>query len=60
MESKKQVTVALSTAEAEYQALGTACRELSWLKILRRDMNLPYHPITLYCDSKSALSWAKE
>jgi len=30
--SKKQVSIALSTTEAEYYMLGVACQEAIWLK----------------------------
>ncbi|KAG7884784.1 hypothetical protein KL936_005436 [Ogataea polymorpha] len=55
--SKKQATVALSSTEAEYMALGDAVKELLWLKQLLyqlkvRCLKLP----TIYCDNTSALA----
>ena len=36
--SKKQATVALSTAEAEYMATGAATQEIMWLRSLLNEM----------------------
>ncbi|KAM1539357.1 hypothetical protein ACFX10_004158 [Malus domestica] len=54
--SKRQKTVSLSSAEAEYRAMaGTSC-ELTWLRYLLHDLQLPhYKPVTLFCDNKAAL-----
>ena len=38
--SQKQATVALSTAEAEYIALGSATQEAIWLRRLMTDLNI--------------------
>jgi len=58
--SKRQITPAISTGEAEYQALGAAARETLWLKHLRDDLGLPFLPVTIQCDSEGALSWCKD
>ena len=39
--SKKQATVALSTAEAEYVALSAATQEVIWLRRLLTDVEVP-------------------
>ncbi|KAM1627395.1 hypothetical protein ACFX1R_017067 [Malus domestica] len=54
--SKRQKTVSLSSAEAEYRAMTGACCELSWLRHLLKDLNLS-HPgaATLHCDNQAAL-----
>ena len=39
--SQKQATVALSTAEAEYIALGSATQEAIWLRRLLNDLHIP-------------------
>lgn len=57
--SKKQVTVALSTLEAEYVALSLAVRHSAWLSQLFKDLDLPlHHPLQLWSDSASAIALA--
>eukprot|EP00798_Chlamydomonas_sp_ICE-L_P003638 gene3638-biopygen21377 len=55
--SKRQITPAVSTGEAEYQALATTAREVIWLKYLRADMGFPSSVVTIQCDSTGAISW---
>ena len=38
--SQKQATVALSTAKADYNALGSATQEAIWLRQLQVDLNI--------------------
>lgn len=53
---KKQPTVSKSSAEAEYRRMADTCCELTWLLNLLHtfDIDNPT-PVTMYCDSKSAL-----
>ncbi|XP_015387678.1 secreted RxLR effector protein 161-like [Citrus sinensis] len=44
--SKKQSVVALSTAEAEYQALANATQEVVWLRRLLGDMRVTFNRAT--------------
>lgn len=54
--SKRQKTVSLSSAEAEYRAMAGACCELSWVRYLLRDLGiLQQEPAELYCDNRAAL-----
>ncbi|XP_073260546.1 uncharacterized protein [Populus alba] len=54
--SKRQKTVSLSSAEAEYRAMTGACCELTWLRCLLKDLGISHHESTLlYCDNKAAL-----
>ena len=54
--SKKQVTIAASSSEAEYQALALATREAQWLSYVLKDLGAPLgKPVNLYCDSKSTI-----
>ena len=54
--SKKQHTVARSSAEAEYRSLAAATCEAQWLSYLLADLHLPVkEPITLFCDNRSAI-----
>ena len=46
----------LSSAEAEYRAMTSACCELTWLRYLLRDLGVLHpEPALLYCDNKAAL-----
>jgi len=55
--SKKQSTVALSTTEAEYLAIGAACQETIWLRSLLRELDPSAiaEPTILYSDNQSAI-----
>jgi hypothetical protein len=58
--SKRQVTTALATAEAEYQALATTAREVMWLKHLCADLGFPPLDMIVQCDSTGAIGWTNE
>ncbi|GMF11639.1 unnamed protein product [Phytophthora lilii] len=55
--SKKQSTVALSTAEAEYIAAGTAVRDCLWIQQLLNGLRLhpESSPVYLHVDNQSAI-----
>ncbi|XP_015958588.1 secreted RxLR effector protein 161-like [Arachis duranensis] len=54
--SKKQVTVACSSTEAEYRALAAATKEAIWLSFILKDLGMPLtKPISTYYDSQSAI-----
>ncbi|KAK9676001.1 hypothetical protein RND81_11G047100 [Saponaria officinalis] len=53
--SKKQNSVALSTAEAEYIAAGLVCTQLLWLKQQLRDYGVDVGCIPILCDNTSAI-----
>lgn len=58
--SKKQTSVALSTAEAEYIALASTAQEAVWLRQLLTDLNNEsIQSITIMEDNQSAISLAK-
>jgi len=55
--SKKQASVALSTTEAEYYALGIACQEAIWLKQLCQELQMVFNePIKIYTDNTGAVA----
>ncbi|KAH9754602.1 retrovirus-related pol polyprotein from transposon RE1 [Citrus sinensis] len=57
--SKKQHTVARSSAEAEYRAMTTVTCELKWLKGLLMSLGVDHsRPMHLYCDSQAVLHLA--
>jgi hypothetical protein len=55
--SKKQNSVALSTAEAEYVAAGT-CAQLLWMKQTLKDYGCYFTHIPLLYDNESAIKLA--
>src|SRR3954464_13717727 len=58
--TKKQSTVSRSSAEAEYRALAALTSEVQWQKYLLKDLGIDHHkPVTIHCDSKSAIHIAE-
>ena len=58
--SKKQTSVALSTAEAEYIALSSATQEAVWLRQLTSELRFkPTKPTVIYEDNQSAIALAQ-
>jgi hypothetical protein len=56
--SKKQNSVVLSTAEAEYISNGNCCAQLLWMKQTLLDYRISFKNIPLLCDNESAVKWA--
>nr|GFA60457.1 uncharacterized mitochondrial protein AtMg00810-like [Tanacetum cinerariifolium] len=54
--SKKQDCTALSIAEAEYVSLSACCAQVLWMRTQLTDYGFIFKKITIYCDSKSAIS----
>ncbi|KAK2986034.1 hypothetical protein RJ640_015068 [Escallonia rubra] len=57
--SKKQTSVALSTAEAEYVAAGNCCAQVLWMRQTLRDFGVSIDHIPIMCDSSSAIDISK-
>ena len=57
--SKKQNSVSLSTAEAEYIAAGSCCSQLLWMKKLLNDYGISQYTMVVYCDNSSAIDISK-
>jgi hypothetical protein len=53
--SKKQNSVALSIAEAEYIATGHCCAQLLWMRQTLRDYGYKLSKVPLLCDNESAI-----
>jgi hypothetical protein len=53
--SKKQNSVALSTAEAEYIAAGHYCAQLIWMRQTLREYGYKLSKVPLLCDNESAI-----
>jgi hypothetical protein len=56
--SKKQTSIALSTAEAEYVAAGQCCAQLLWMRQTLRDFGYNMSKVPLLCDNESAICMA--
>ena len=53
--SKKQNSVPLSTAEAEYISAGSCCAQVLWMKQTLLDFGVKFDEIVLLCDNESAV-----
>jgi hypothetical protein len=53
--SKKQNSVALSIAKAEYIAAGHCCVQLLWMRQTLRDYGYKLTKVPLLCDNESAI-----
>jgi hypothetical protein len=56
--SKKQTSVALSTAEVEYVAAGQCCAQLLWMRQTLWDFGYNPSKVPLLCDNESAIRMA--
>jgi hypothetical protein len=56
--SKKQNSVALSTAEAEYISVGNCCAQILWMKQTLLDYGISFKNVPLMCDNESAIKLA--
>jgi hypothetical protein len=56
--SKKQNSVALSTAEAEYIVAGHCCAQLLWMRQTLRDYGYKLSKVPLLCDNESVIRMA--
>jgi hypothetical protein len=56
--SKKQNSVALSTVEVEYIAVGHCCAQLLWMRQTLRDYGYKLSKAPLLCDNESAIRMA--
>jgi hypothetical protein len=58
--SKKQSSISLSIAGAEYIAATTCCTQVLWMKQTLKDIQVEhYEPILFYCDNTSTISISK-
>nr|GEU81340.1 retrovirus-related Pol polyprotein from transposon TNT 1-94 [Tanacetum cinerariifolium] len=54
--SKKQDCMMLSTAKAEYVSLSACYAQVLWMRTQLTDYGFHFKKITIYCDSKSAIT----
>jgi len=52
--SRKQSSISLSTAEAEYIVAGSCCTQLLWMKKLLCDYGFTQDTMIINCDNTSA------
>ncbi|KAJ3698926.1 hypothetical protein LUZ61_002631 [Rhynchospora tenuis] len=57
--SRKQTSVSLSTAEAEYVAVGSCCTQILWMMQTLRDYELDFRKVPIFCDNTSAILISK-
>ena len=57
--SRKQSSVAQSTAEAEYVAAASCCSQILWMVSTLKDFGLNFASVPLFCDNTSAINIAK-
>ena len=57
--SKKQNSVALSTAEAKYISAASCCAQVLWMKQTLLDLGLSYDHVPIMCDNTSAINLSK-
>jgi len=53
--SKKQNSVALSTAEVKYNATGSCCAQILWMKATLKDFGINFKQVPLQCDHESVV-----
>jgi hypothetical protein len=56
--SKKQNSISLSTAEAEYISAASCCTQLLWMKQTLKDYGVSLGTVLLLCDNESAIKIA--
>ncbi|GJR21629.1 retrovirus-related pol polyprotein from transposon TNT 1-94 [Tanacetum coccineum] len=54
--SKKQRSTAISTIEAEYNAMSGCCAQILWMRSQLKDYGFLFNKIPLYYDNKSAIA----
>jgi len=57
--SRKQASISLSTAEAEYIAAGSCCTQLLWMKKLLCDYGFTQDTMVIHYDNTSAINISK-
>jgi len=55
-DSKRQVTIVMSTAEAEYISAASCCTQLLWMKHQLEDYQIIANSIPIYCDNTAAVT----
>ena len=53
--SKKQNSIAFSTAEAKYISAGSCCAQILWMKATLSDFGIKFKKVPLLCHNESAI-----
>ncbi|GJS35680.1 retrovirus-related pol polyprotein from transposon TNT 1-94 [Tanacetum coccineum] len=56
LECKKQSSVAIASAEAEYVAAAGCCAQVLWIKSQLADYDVLYNKVPIFCDNTSAIA----
>jgi hypothetical protein len=56
-QKKKQNSIALSTAEAEYISASSCCAQILWIKVTLNDFGIRFKQVPLLCDNESAIKF---
>jgi len=56
---KRQATIAMSTAQAEYISAASCCTQLLWMKHQLEDYQINANSITIICDNTTAICLSK-
>ncbi|GKF20036.1 hypothetical protein Tco_0068674, partial [Tanacetum coccineum] len=54
--AKKQSSVAMSSAEAEYVVAASCCAQVLWIKSQLADYDVIYDKVPIFCDNTSAIA----
>ncbi|GJS63400.1 hypothetical protein Tco_0677964 [Tanacetum coccineum] len=54
--AKKQQSIAMSSAEAEYVAVAGCCANILWMKSQLTDYDIIYEKVPIFCDNTSAIA----
>ncbi|GJT47482.1 hypothetical protein Tco_0956197 [Tanacetum coccineum] len=54
--AKKQQSIAMSSAEAEYVAAAGCCANILWMKSQLTDYDIIYEKVPIFCDNTSAIA----
>ena len=57
--SRKQNSIALSSTEVEYVAVGSCCAQILWIKYQLADYGIELNKVSIRCDNKSAINLSK-
>ncbi|GJX45592.1 hypothetical protein Tco_0262268 [Tanacetum coccineum] len=54
--AKKQQSIVMSSAEAEYVAVAGCCANILWMKSQLTDYDIIYEKVPIFCDNTSAIA----
>lgn len=57
--TKKQNSISLSNAKAEYITVGSFCTQLFWMKHMLNDYSIEQDSLTMFCDNTGATNISK-